>query len=175
MATLRALTYLKIILKKKYSVTFSVDYLSDGDVSIGRASHEKYINWLKEALLESQAFSSVSYKPFAQKSNYHIHFLVHYSCMPVDESAALGFLMGCTFCAIPMWLNMYLDCSAILYLNGSPIYSPTTAEGLRCYVWIPFLPVCLVWNQWWAWTTQEKKCCHYLINEIIKYQNPQLQ
>ena len=159
---------------KKYSVTFSVDYLSDGDVSIGRASHEKYIAWLKEDLLKSGAFNSVSYKPFAQKSNYHIHFLIHYSCMPVNESAALGFLMGYTFFTIPMWLNMYLDCSAILYLNGVPIYSPTTTGGLRCYVWIPFLPVCLVWNQWWAWTTQEKKCYRYLINEIIKYQDSHL-
>ena len=30
---------------KKYAITFSVDYLSDGDVSIGRASQEKYIDY----------------------------------------------------------------------------------------------------------------------------------
>ncbi len=160
---------------KKYAITFSVDYLSDGDVSIGRASQEKYIDWLKDDLQKSGAFSSVTYKSFAQKSNYHIHFIFHYSCMPVNESAAMGFLMGYTFCAIPMWLNMYLDSSAILYLNGNPICSPATAENLRCYVWVPFLPVCLVWNQWWAWTTQEKKCYRYLINEIVDYQRSHLQ
>lgn len=160
---------------KKYAVTFSVDYLSDGDVSIGRASQEKYIDWLKDDLQKSGAFSSVTYKSFAQKSNYHIHFIFHYSCMPVNESAAMGFLMGYTFCAIPMWMNMYLDSSAILYLNGNPICSPATAENLRCYVWAPFLPVGLVWNQWWAWTTQEKKCYRYLINEIVNYQRSNLQ
>ena len=95
--------------------------------------------------------------------------------MPVNESAGLGFLMGYTLCTIPMWLNMYLDMSAILYLNGTPVHSPTTAEALRCYVWIPFLPVGLVWNQWWAWTTQEKKCYRYLINDVINYQRVNLQ
>lgn len=160
---------------KKYALTFSVDYLSDGDVSIGRASQEKYIDWLKEDLRKSGAFNSVTYKPFSQKSNYHLHFLIHYSCMPVNESAGLGFLMGYTLCTIPMWLNMYLDMSAILYLNGTPVHSPTTAEALRCYVWVPFLPVGLVWNQWWAWTTQEKKCYRYLINDVINYQRVNLQ
>ena len=67
----------KTNIAKRYAVTFSVDYLSDGDGSIGRASQEKYIDWLKEYLNQSGAFSSVSYKPFAQKSNYHIHFLIH--------------------------------------------------------------------------------------------------
>ena len=160
---------------KKYDVTFSVDYLSDGDVSIGRATQEKYIDWLKKDLQKSGAFSSVSYKPFSQKSNYHIHFLIHYSCMPVDQAAGLGLLMGYTMLTVPMWINMYLDTSAILYLNGQPVCSPTTAEALRCYVWAPFLPVGLIWNQWWAWTTQEKKCCRYLINEIVTYQKNSLQ
>ena len=160
---------------KKYAITFSVDYLSDGDISIGRASQEKYIDWLKEDLQKSGAFSTVTYRSFTQKSNYHIHFLIHYSCMPVNEAAALGFLMGHTLCAIPMWINMYLDTSAILYLNGIPVYSPTTTEALRCYVWVPFLPFGLVWNQWWAWTTQEKKCCRFLIKEIIDYQCLKLQ
>ena len=160
---------------KKYSITFSVDYIAERDDVFGIATQEKYIDWLKDDLQKSGAFSSVTYKSFAQKSNYHIHFIFHYSCMPVNESAAMGFLMGYTCCAIPMWINMYLDSSAILYLNGNPIYSPATAENLRCYVWVPFLPVGLVWNQWWAWTTQEKKCYRYLINEIVDYQRINLQ
>ena len=160
---------------KKYAVTFSVDYLSDGDRSIGRASREKYIDWLKDDLMKSGAFSSVTYKSFAQKSNYHIHFIFHYSCMPVGRSIALGVLIGYSFGTIPVWQNMFLDSSAILYLNNKPIYSPATAENLRCYIWVPFLPVGLVWNSWWAWTTQEKKCYRYLINEIIDYQRSHLQ
>lgn len=160
---------------KKYAVTFSIDYIAERDDVFGLATQEKYIDWLKEDLQKSGAFSSVTYKSFTQKSNYHIHFIFHYSYMTVKESATMGFLMGYTFCAIPMWMNMYLDSSAILYLNGNPIYSPATAENLRCYVWVPFLPVGLVWNQWWAWTTQEKKCYRYLINEIVDYQRSHLQ
>lgn len=160
--------------RAKYAITFSVDYLSDGDEIIGCASREKYIEWIKNYLSDCGEFSTVSYKSFDRKSNYHIHFLVHYSCMPVDESAALGFLMGYTLFTIPMWVNMYLDTSAILYLNGKPIHSPATSEAIRCYVWLPFLPVGLVWNQWWVWTTQEKKSCRYLISEIVNYQHNNL-
>lgn len=155
---------------RKYDLTFSVDYLSDGDVSIGRASQTQYIEHFKEYLQESGAFAKVSYKNFSEKSKYHVHFVTHYSCMPVNEAIATGYLMGMTFCAIPMWVNMYLDMSAILYLNGKPVYSSATSENLRCYVWIPFLPAGLIWNQWWAWTTQEKKCCRYLVNSISEYQ-----
>lgn len=90
--------------------------------------------------------------------------------MPVNEAAATGFLMGYTLFTIPMWINMYLDMSAILYLKDKPVYSSATSEKIRCYVWLPFLPIGLIWNQWWAWTTQERKCCRYLINRIIAYE-----
>lgn len=159
---------------KRYAVTFSVDYLSDGEVSVGRASQKQYIEWLKEDLRDSGAFSSVTYKPFAQKSNYHIHFLIHYSGMPMDEHDDFENVLGCTLGMIPMWYDTFLDASAILYLNGKPIHSPAASEALRCYVWLPFLPVGLVWNKWWAWTTQEKKCCRYLIHELSEYQRMKL-
>ena len=83
----------------------------------------------------------------------------------------LGYYLGFFFCALPGWMNMYLDASAIVYLNGNPVCSPTTSEDIRVIVWLPFLPVGLVWNQWWAWTTQEKKCCRFLINEVVKKNN----
>lgn len=158
----------------KYDITFSVEYLSDGDVSIGRATKEQYVSWIKNYLEESNAFNSVTYKDINNKSNYHIHFIVHYSALPVGESAGIGFIMGYTLFTIPMWINMNLDSSAILYLHGKPLFTPTTTETLKCYVWLPFLPVGLVWNQWWAWSTQETKCCRYLINEIVTYQKNNL-
>ena len=151
---------------KKYSLTYSVDFMSDGDVSIGRASRERYIEWIKDYLEETGAFN-VSYRDFSSKSNYHVHFLIHYSCLSVGDSVLLGYYLGTTLLAFPGWMNMYLDASAIVYLNGNPVCSPTTCEDIRVVVWLPFLPVGLVWNQWWAWTTQEKKCCRYLINEIL--------
>ena len=152
---------------KKYSLTYSVDFMSDGDVSFGRASRERYIEWIKDYLEETGAFN-VSYRDFSSKSNYHVHFLIHYSCQSVGESLLLGYYFGFTFCTLPGWLNMYLDTSAVVYLNGNPVCSPTTSEDIRVVVWLPFLPVGLIWNQWWAWTTQEKKCCRFLINEIVE-------
>ena len=152
---------------KKYNLTYSVDFLSDGDVSIGRASREKYIEWIKEYLEETGAFN-VSYRDFSSKSNYHVHFLVHYSAISVGEGLLLGFYWGYTLTTLPSWVNMYLDVSAVVYLNGTPVCSPSTSEDIRVIVWLPFLPVSLVWNQWWAWTTQERKCCRFLINEILE-------
>ena len=151
---------------RKYAVTFSVDCI--GIVEDGQASQEKYVEWLRDFLYKSGGFSSVKHRVFSEKSNYHIHFSMRYS--RANEATALGLLLCCTYCTIPVWFDMYLDASAILYLNGVPIHSPSTSDAFRRHIWAPFLPIGLVWNKWWVWTTQEKKCCRYLINEIVNYQ-----
>ena len=160
--------------EKKYDVTFSVEYYNDRNDVFGLASQEQYITWIKQYLQETKAFRSVAYKPITQKSNYHINFIVHYSFMTVRESALLGYFCGLTGLAIPTYQTLYMDISTVLYLRNNPVYSPSTAEALRGYIWLPFLPVGLIWNQWWALTTQEKKCCRFLINEVVNYQKNHL-
>ena len=158
---------------KKYSITYSISYVSEGDTPIGHASREKYIAWINEYLRKSNDFSSVSYKPFDEKSNYHVHFIVHYF-IPLEKSVLGGVVSGASLGCIPSWLDMYLDTSAVLYLNGQPVCSPATSEVLRCYVWCPFLPAGVIWNLWWAWSTQERKCCSFLVNGIVQYQRKNL-
>ena len=55
---------------KKYAITFSVDYLSDGDISIGRASNEKFNERLKENLQKSSQFRPLAYSIFLKSVLY---------------------------------------------------------------------------------------------------------
>ncbi len=168
------LKHKNIAASSKYDVTFSVEYISDGDQSIGRASNVQIIEIIKEKLIDSNAFTQVSYVDLAGKSKYHIHFIVHYSMVSAGESAKHGLLIGYTFCTIPTWQSMPIDISAKIYLKDKVIHSIATAEVLRCYIWLPLLPVCLVWNNWWAWTTQEKKCVNYIVNDLTNFQKKDL-
>ena len=154
----------------KYDISYSLSYISDGDVSIGRASESRMREIIEKQLKQSNYFSSVTYQDPAEKSRYHIHFIAHYSMCPVNESAEHGLLVGYTFCLIPTWQNMYLDLSAVLIRDNRKIYSVSTSENLRCYIWLPLAPFGLIWNNWISWTVQEKKCINYLLNNIIDFQ-----
>ena len=156
----------------KYDVTYSVDYVADGGLGSGDgiASQAVLADHVRDHLKESGAFSRVEPRPFAEKSNYHIHFIAHYSTISHDEVQPIALLMGLSLCGIPVWITSSLDMSAILYLNQQPVYSPSASEGLRKFIWVGFLPVGLVWNSWWAWTTQEKKCIRFLVNRITDHQ-----
>lgn len=150
----------------KYAVTYSIEYRKDGDLGEGCASLKKYQTWIEKMLLDTGSFSEVTYRDFSIKSNYHLHFMVHYSSLPYDESSSRGAAAGVTMAIIPVWIDLHLDLSAVTYLNQKIIAAPSTTETLRCYIWLPFLPAGIVWNPWLAWTRQEKKCCRYLINEV---------
>ena len=155
----------------RYAVTYSVECRSDGARCIGRADAKYYTDYLAEALRECGAFTEISHAAFDKKSDYHIHFIMHYSAMPTDQAVQLELFMVYTALGIPTWASMYLDASAVVYINGKPTHAPTTSERLRSIVWMPLLPVNLFWNQWWAWRRVEKRCCRYLIREVADYQS----
>ena len=156
---------------KQYDITFSLTYASDADESIGRAYEARLRAISEERLKKCGYFSTVTYKNPAEKGRYHIHFIAHYSMCPVNESEALGFFIGYTLSLIPTWQNMYIDLSAILMQNDKKIYSTSTSENLRCYIWLPLAPFGLLWNNWLAWTVQEKNCVDYLLNNLTEFQN----
>lgn len=154
----------------RYDVSYSLSYASDGDESPGRASESRIREIIENKLKDCDYFSSVTYKNLTEKSRYHFHFIVHYSMCPVDESEAHGYFAGCTLFLIPTWQNMYLDVSAIILHNNKKIYSTSTSENLRCYIWLPLAPLGMIWNNWISWTVQEKKCINYLLNDITDFQ-----
>ena len=152
------------ISSNKYDISFSLSYLSDGDESIGRASEARLKEIIENKLIDSGFFSSVTYRIPSEKTRYHVHFIAHYSMCPANESVAHGLFVFSTYYLIPSWQNMYLDLSAILMYDNKKIYSISTSENLRCYIWLPLTPICLIWNNWLAWTVQEKNCVNYLLN-----------
>ena len=74
--------------------------------------------------------------------------------------------MVLAFFGIPFRISSFLDMTAIVYKKDKAVYSPTVSEGMHNYTWLVFLPAAAVWNSWWAWTTQEKKCSRVLIGRI---------
>ncbi len=165
----------KNVSSRKYDVTYSLSYASDGDSSVGRASESRLREIIGDRLRKSGYFSHVTYKNPEEKSPYHIHFIAHYSMLPVDEAAVHGMLIGYTFLLIPSWVNMYLDLSAILMHENQKIYSSSTSENLRCFIWLPLAPLGILWNNWIAWTVQEKKCVNYVLNDLTEFQRTYFQ
>lgn len=157
---------------KRHDVTYSVELIIDGsfDQFSGIAPQKVMLRYIGEQLRQSGAFKLVSYKPFSAKSSRHIHFTAHYSKPRKKDVVSIQALMFLSFFTIPTWITSDLDMTAIVYLQDKAVYAPVTTVGLRNYVWLGFLPVGLVWNNWWAWTVQEKKCSRRLINRIIQKQ-----
>ena len=163
-----------------YDLTFSFALSLDDTVEMseefwGRSDNGEWIAFLRKGLLESGAFRSVSYRPLKEKSAYHVHFLAHYA-VPPDRGTGDGWkvLSAATLTLFPVVSSNYLDLSALLFLDGKVVHAPATAEELRNLIWLPCLPVALVWNQSWAWSSQEEKCARYLISELVHFQQTSL-
>ncbi len=155
----------------RYDVTYSVSCVADGANIIGRADHNQSVKFIEEALRKSNAFSSIRYCEFEQKSNYHIHFVSHYSTLDMAEAEEREALMGLCCLAIPIGLDSFLDTTAVVYIDGNPTYSTATAESLESCYWLPFIVVNLFWNDFLAWTSIEKRSFRYLTSGIVNYQN----
>ena len=151
-------------------VTYSVEQVIDGPFgwADGIATQKVLIGYIGNQLRKCRAFSKVTYKPFSSKSKYHIHFTAHYSAMPRDDVRLRQALMLCSFFIIPVRFASSLDMTAIVYWQDKAFYSPVATTGLQNYVWLGFLPVGMVWNNWWAWTQEEKKCSRLLVNRILR-------
>ena len=151
-------------------VTFSMEQIIDGPFGRldGIATQKVLVGYIGNQLRKCRAFRTVTYKPFSSKGKYHIHFIAHYSAMPREDFRLRQALMLCSFFIIPVRITSSLDMTAIAYWRGEAFYSPVATTGLQNYVWLGFLPVGLVWNNWWAWTQQEKKCSRLLVNRILR-------
>lgn len=152
----------------RYDVTYSMSYYTDGDKSIGRAEEGRFRELIGEKLRATKHFGSVMYKPVDERSPYHIHFIIRYSMNDILDSPAQSMLLGYSLGLLPSWQDMYLDMSAIVIVNDTKVYSTVAAENLRCYIWLPLLPFGMIWNNWLAWTVQEKNGVNFILNDIIE-------
>jgi hypothetical protein len=151
--------------RKNGVLSFSVEQIIDGPfISLdGIATEKVLVRRIREQLLQSGMFEAVEHRPFGRRGDLHIHFIAHYSTVVRREPVMVLALFG-----IPFRIPSYLDMTAIVFKKEKALYSPAISEGMHNYVWLVFLPAAAVWNSWWAWTTQEKKCSRVLIARIRK-------
>lgn len=161
---------MKNVTSQKYDVTYSLSYIADGDVAEGSASEAQLRKFIEKGLKNSGCFSTVSYKNPGEMSGYHIHFIAHYSSLPVNEATIFDMTLGYTLFLIPCWQSTYLDLSAVLMYEKKKVHSCSTSEELRTYFWLPLAPLGVLWNDWIAWTVQEKNSINFVLNDLTSFQ-----
>ena len=124
---------------------------------------------IERGLKGTGLFPEISYGKGNTNDSYHVSFLFRQSGMTVDDSMAVGLLAGYTFLLVPTVEVITFDVSAVLSLNGKPIYSTAKAEEIRCLIWLPLAPTGLFMNSWTAWHYAELGTVNALVNDIATY------
>jgi hypothetical protein len=156
----------------RYNITYSVDYdnVGEGVFTIGEDDLAENQKRIEKHLKKSGYFSSVSYRPLSEKSDYHIHFTVRYCASKPDKAMAIAFIASYTGCLFPFHEDAHLDVSAILLRKDVKIHSVATSEEMTAYCWLPLLPFNFFWNNWLSWGTSENKVIDFIINDITAFQ-----
>ena len=156
-------------ISRKYDVTFSIYYFTARNDIIGQGDKEYYQKRIRENLLNTGLYSKVTYVPVDKPSSYHYHFNVIYNAPNVDTSFGIAFMSVYTLFTVPTWETTTIDISGMVFLNGKMVHSIATPEIIRCYYWLPLLPVGLIWNDWLAFSHVEGKMIRYVLNDLNNY------
>ena len=122
---------------------------------------------IEESLKETGLFSEVLYGDKDDKG-YHIAFTYNDSGFSHDEAYARAFVYAYTFFMIPIPENYSADISAVVYLEGSPIWSVAHTEKCRIIVCWYALPAGLIFNYWSVWRSIEYNIVRSTINDFTK-------
>ena len=124
---------------------------------------------VESALNATGLFSLVSYGEKGGEDSYHISFSFHQAGIREHESVGWALLSGYSLLTIPYAEIATFDGVATLSLKGEAIYSTAKAEELRCFVWLPVLPLGFFMNEWSAWHYVEKGIINALVNDISDF------
>ena len=122
---------------------------------------------IETTLKETELFSEVYYGDEGEKG-YHIDFTYNDSGFNREEENARAFLCGYTLLLIPVPAQFSCDLSAVLYLEGKPIWSVAHTEKCRRVIWIGALPAGLVLNYWSVWRSIEYNIVRSTVNDLTK-------
>ena len=122
---------------------------------------------IDEALKETGLFSDVSYGDKNEKG-YHIEFRYNDSGFSHEEAFARAFVYVYTLFMIPIPENYSVDLSAVLFLEGKPIWSVAHTEKCRCIVCWYALPAGLFFNYWSVWRSIEYNIVRSTVNDLTK-------
>ncbi len=130
---------------------------------------QKLRDKIERGLKGTGLYSEIPYGKENGNDSYHVSFLFRQSGMTDKDSMAVGFLTGYTFYLVPTVEVFTFDVSAVLSLNGKPIYSTAKAEEIRCLRWLPVAPIGLFMNSWTVWHYAELGTVNALVNDIATY------
>lgn len=123
---------------------------------------------IERALNETGMFSEIHYGAKGGADSYHIEFLFHQGGTSIEDSTAAGLVAGYTLLLFPVWEIITFDGSAVLSIQGKPIYSTAKAEESRCVVWLPLAPIGVFMNSWSVWHYLEKGSVNALCEAIVQ-------
>lgn len=152
----------------KVPITYNVSMKSERDDVIALPDVESLRKNIERALKETGMFSEIHYGVKGGADSYHIEFSFHQGGETVEQSMAVGILAGYTLLLVPTGEVLTFDGSAVLTLQGKPIYSTAKAEEMRCVIWLPLTPIGIFMNSWSVWHYLEKGSVNALCEAIAQ-------
>lgn len=149
-------------------ITYSVSMKSERSDVFALPDQKGLCNKIENALRETGMFSEIQYGAKRGTDSYHIEFSFHQAGTSVEDSIAIGLLAGYTFLLVPTGEVFTFDGTAVLSLQGKPIYSSAKAEEIRCLIWLPMAPLGLFMNSWTVWHFLEKGSINALCESIAE-------
>ena len=150
----------------KLPITYSVSMKSERSDVIALPDMKSLRKNIERALKETGMFSEIHYGAKGGADSYHVEFSFHQGGTTIEDSMAAGIIAGYTMLLVPVGEIITFDGSAVLSLQGKPIYSTAKAEEMRCVIWLPLAPVGLFMNSWSVWHFLEKGTVNALCEAI---------
>lgn len=144
----------------------AIDYLDESEWSTSRLTLSRKV---KEALEETALFSTVQEQPEELPGGYHFTFRFVLSTMDNSKVSSLGTFAGSTLFLIPAWIDAGFDGTAVVHLRTHTVYSIGAAEKIKCFIWLPLMPLGLFANEAVAWHFTEKGVINHLVNRVAAY------
>lgn len=166
----RTVSRYKVSDADKLPITYNVNMTAERSDVFALPDIASLRKKIEQALHATGMFSEVQYGAKGGADSYHIEFSFHQAGMSVDQSMAVGILAGYTLLLVPTCEILTFDGSAVLSIQGKPIYSTAKAEELRCLIWLPMAPFGLVMNAWSVWHYTETGTVNALC-DAIAYQH----
>lgn len=148
-----------------YSLKFYTCFPSGG--SFGSPTVRSIKTKIEESLKETGLFSEVLYGDKDDKG-YHIEFTYNDSGYSYEVAFVRRIMYLYSFFMIPLPENYSVDLSAIVYLEGRPIWSVAHTEKCRVIVCWYALPAGLIFNYWSVWRSIEYNLVRSTINDFTK-------
>jgi len=148
-----------------YSLNF--DHCSCLDSHAGAPTIKSIRTKVEETLKETGLFSDVLYDNKG-KVGYHVEFTYKDAGNSYDQAVFWGIVCAYTLCSIPIPENYSADLSAVVYLEGKPVWSVAHTEKCRLiHCWYA-LPFGLFLNYWSVWSAVENGIVCATVNDFAK-------